>query len=48
MPELRAFIRAHFCHDAHPQMLLRLGAAGGAETPATVRRPVEDVMIVEP
>ncbi|WP_431521531.1 Acg family FMN-binding oxidoreductase [Actinomadura madurae] len=48
VPELRAFIRAHFCHDAHPQMLLRLGAAGGAETPATVRRPVEDVMIVEP
>jgi hypothetical protein len=47
VPELRAFIRAHFCHGAHPQMLLRLGAPDGDES-ATVRRPVEEVMIVEP
>ncbi|MFB4298531.1 Acg family FMN-binding oxidoreductase [Actinomadura sp. NTSP31] len=47
IPELRAFIRTHFCGDAHPQMLLRIGVPAGEEL-ATVRRPVEDVMIEEP
>lgn len=47
VPELRAFIRAHFCRDAYPQMILRLGVPEGDEL-ATVRRPVDDVMIEEP
>ncbi|MFB4300870.1 Acg family FMN-binding oxidoreductase [Actinomadura sp. NTSP31] len=47
VPELRAFIRTHFCGDAHPQMLLRIGVPAGEEL-ATVRRPVEDVMLEEP
>ncbi|WP_240810016.1 hypothetical protein [Actinomadura sp. WMMA1423] len=47
VPELRAFIRAHFCRDAYPQMLLRIGAPEG-EGLDTVRRPIDDVMIVEP
>jgi nitroreductase len=46
VPELRAFIRTHFCGDAYPQMLLRIGVPAGEEL-ATVRRPVEDVMIEE-
>ncbi|MES9538538.1 MULTISPECIES: hypothetical protein [unclassified Actinomadura] len=47
VPELRAFIRAHFCRDAYPQMLLRIGVPEG-EGLETVRRPIDDVMIVEP
>ncbi|NDU71519.1 hypothetical protein GWI34_02610 [Actinomadura sp. DSM 109109] len=47
VPELRAFIRTHFCRDAYPQMLLRMGTAEG-EGLDTVRRSVADVMIVEP
>ncbi|MFI0411779.1 Acg family FMN-binding oxidoreductase [Actinomadura sp. 3N508] len=47
VPELRAFIRAHFCDDAHPQMLLRLGVPDGEEL-TTVRRPVEEVITQEP
>lgn len=27
VPELRAFIRTHFCDGAHPQMIMRLGIA---------------------
>ncbi|HEU5029300.1 MAG TPA: hypothetical protein VFV01_30625 [Spirillospora sp.] len=46
VPELRAFVRAHFCGDAYPQMLLRVGVPVGEEL-ATVRRPVDDVMIEE-
>lgn len=47
VPELRDFIRMHFCGDAYPQMLLRIGVPVG-EKLATVRRPVEEVMIEEP
>ncbi|TYB44882.1 Acg family FMN-binding oxidoreductase [Actinomadura chibensis] len=47
VPELREFIRARFCGDAHPQMLLRLGVPEGEEL-ATVRRPVEEVLTEEP
>ncbi|MEV0665801.1 Acg family FMN-binding oxidoreductase [Actinomadura luteofluorescens] len=47
VPELRAFIRTHFCRDAYPQMLLRIGTPEG-ERLDTVRRPVDDVMVVEP
>ncbi|GAA2128551.1 Acg family FMN-binding oxidoreductase [Actinomadura napierensis] len=47
IPELRAFIRKHFCGDAYPQMILRIGMPAGEEL-TTVRRPVADVMIEEP
>lgn len=47
VPELRSFIRTRFCDDAFPQMVLRLGVPEGKEL-SSVRRPVEDVMIVEP
>jgi hypothetical protein len=47
IPELRAFIRARYCKDAFPQMVLRLGVPDGADL-SSVRRPVEEVMIVEP
>ncbi|WP_242613943.1 Acg family FMN-binding oxidoreductase [Actinomadura roseirufa] len=46
VPELRSFIQAHFCGNAHPQMLLRLGVPEGEEL-ASVRRPVEEVLIEE-
>ncbi|MFI0412411.1 Acg family FMN-binding oxidoreductase [Actinomadura sp. 3N508] len=46
VPELRSFIRTHFCGDAHPQMLLRLGVPNGDEL-ATVRRPVSEVLTEE-
>ncbi|MBO2439318.1 Acg family FMN-binding oxidoreductase [Actinomadura nitritigenes] len=46
VPELRAFIRHHFCGDAHPQMLLRIGVPEGGDL-TTVRRPVEDVLSEE-
>ncbi|MWA03428.1 hypothetical protein F8568_024225 [Actinomadura sp. LD22] len=47
VPELRAFIRTRFCDGAYPQMLLRIGVQVGEEL-ATVRRPVDDVMLEEP
>ncbi|QXJ22639.1 hypothetical protein AGRA3207_003673 [Actinomadura graeca] len=47
VPELRAFIRAHFCGDAHPQMLLRIGVPDVREL-TSVRRPLQDVLIEEP
>lgn len=47
VPELRSFIRARFCGDAHPQMLLRLGVPEG-EAFQSVRRPVGDVLVEEP
>lgn len=43
VPQLRDFIRFQFCGGARPQMLLRFGATG--QTAASVRRPVEDVLI---
>ncbi|QKG18600.1 Acg family FMN-binding oxidoreductase [Actinomadura verrucosospora] len=47
VPELRAFIQKHFCGDAYPQMLLRIGVPD-REALSTVRRPVEDVLTEEP
>ncbi|TDC68564.1 hypothetical protein E1200_11210 [Actinomadura sp. GC306] len=47
VPDLREFVRAQFCGDAHPQLLLRLGVADG-EPLTSVRRPVEDVLTEEP
>ncbi|HEU5023883.1 MAG TPA: hypothetical protein VFV01_03080 [Spirillospora sp.] len=46
VPELRAFIQRHFCGDAYPQMLLRIGVPEGEDL-STVRRPVEDVLTEE-
>ncbi|WP_067793615.1 Acg family FMN-binding oxidoreductase [Actinomadura formosensis] len=47
IPELRAFIGAKFCGNAHPQLLLRFGVADTEEL-TSVRRPVEDVLTEEP
>ncbi|RFU36748.1 hypothetical protein DZF91_36510 [Actinomadura logoneensis] len=47
VPELRESVRAHFCDGAYPQLLLRFGVPARRD-PASVRRPVEDVMVVEP
>lgn len=47
VPALRAVVRDQFRGGGHPQMLLRLGVAGGAPL-AGVRRPVEDVLTEEP
>ncbi|WP_067469855.1 Acg family FMN-binding oxidoreductase [Actinomadura macra] len=46
VPELRAFIRTHFCGDAHPQLLLRLGVPDSQEL-TSVRRPLQDVLVEE-
>ncbi|TDE21364.1 hypothetical protein [Actinomadura sp. 6K520] len=46
VPDLREFIRAQFCGDAYPQLLLRLGVADGEQL-TSVRRPVEDVLTEE-
>ncbi|WP_067461211.1 Acg family FMN-binding oxidoreductase [Actinomadura macra] len=46
VPELRAFIRTHFCGDAYPQLLLRLGVPDMQEL-TSVRRPVQDVLTEE-
>jgi hypothetical protein len=43
IPQLRDFIKIHFCDGACPQMILRFGATG--QTAVSVRRPVEDVLI---
>ncbi len=43
IPELRDFIRAHFCDGDYPQMVLRFGATSQASV--SVRRPVDDVLI---
>lgn len=43
LPELREFIRVRLSVRAYPQMLLRFGATD--EAPATVRRPVEQVLL---
>jgi nitroreductase len=43
LPELRAFIRLRLAGRAYPQMLLRFGATD--ETAASVRRPVEEVLL---
>jgi nitroreductase len=43
IPQLRDFIRINFCEGAHPQMILRLGTTG--QTSASIRRPVEDVLL---
>ncbi|MBW8482414.1 Acg family FMN-binding oxidoreductase [Actinomadura parmotrematis] len=48
VPELRGFIRVHLCAGAHPQMLLRLGAADpAADAPPSPRRPAADVTTEE-
>ncbi|MBT2212684.1 hypothetical protein [Actinomadura sp. NEAU-AAG7] len=47
IPELRAFVRTHFCGADHPQLLLRLGVPD-TEDLASVRRPLEDVLTEEP
>lgn len=46
VPELRAFVRTHFCGEAHPQLLLRLGTAMGGDL-SSVRRPVDEVIVPE-
>jgi nitroreductase len=43
IPELRDFIRAHFCDGDYPQMVLRFGAT--TQAAVSVRRPVDDVLI---
>jgi hypothetical protein len=43
VPALREFIRLQLCGRAYPQMVLRFGAA--RETAASIRRPVEDVLL---
>jgi hypothetical protein len=43
IPQLRDFIKIHFCDGEYPQMVLRFGATG--QTAVSVRRPVEDVLI---
>ncbi|GAA2107713.1 Acg family FMN-binding oxidoreductase [Actinomadura alba] len=47
VPELREFIRSRFCGGAHPQMIMRLGVAGGMPgggMPGGVRRSSADVI----
>ncbi|GAB3979571.1 NAD(P)H nitroreductase [Actinoallomurus acanthiterrae] len=44
--ELRALIRSRFCDGAFPQMLLRIGHAGGHH--GSVRRPGSDITRQEP
>lgn len=41
--QLRDFIKAQFCEDACPQMIIRIGAT--SETAVTIRRPVGDVLL---
>jgi hypothetical protein len=43
VPELRDFIRTHFCDGTYPQMIMRLGAAD--DEFASVRRPAADVVV---
>ncbi|WP_030166355.1 Acg family FMN-binding oxidoreductase [Spirillospora albida] len=46
IPDLRGFIRLHFCGNAHPQLLLRFGVPD-TENLTSVRRPVEEVLTEE-
>ncbi|GAA4491644.1 NAD(P)H nitroreductase [Actinoallomurus oryzae] len=46
IPELRDFIRTHFCDGGHPQTIMRLGIAEGESR--SVRRPPEELLRPEP
>ena len=43
VPQLRDFVKVHFCDGASPQMVIRFGATG--QTAVSVRRPVDDVLL---
>ncbi len=42
IPQLRDFMKIHFCDGAYPQMVLRFGRTG--QTEMSVRRPTDDVL----
>jgi hypothetical protein len=46
IPELRDFVRTHFCDGGHPQMIIRLGLAG--REARSVRRSPEELIRPEP
>ncbi|MFB9839892.1 hypothetical protein ACFFNX_47870, partial [Actinoallomurus acaciae] len=46
IPELRDFVRVHFCDGEYPQMVMRLGVTRGEGR--SVRRPPEELIRPEP